>query len=147
VTSPGESDGRPYDVDAEFAKIVQQYGEEPADHSPPPTPESLVERFRARGWDQLDRGDALTSDATWEDEGHFVPPEPPPVEVPEPRRLVAWTGVTVSPLIMLVCIVFGLTVPDWLAFLMVAGFVGGFVTLVLTMKHDDDTWPDDGAVL
>jgi hypothetical protein len=114
--------------------------------TPPPTPEGLAERFQARGWGS--GGDPLNTDATWEDEGHFVPPEPPPLPVPEPHRLVAWIGVLGAPLVMFILVIFRISVPDWATFFLVVGFVGGFVALVATMKRDEDHFPgDDGAVL
>jgi hypothetical protein len=141
------TDGEPFDLDAEFAKIVEAYGDEPAEVTPPPTPEGLTERFAARGWSEPS-ADPLNTEATWEDEGHFVPPEPPPLGVPEPSRLVAWCGVLGAPLVMLVMVLLSITPAGWVAFLMVVGFVGGFVYLVATMRRDDDHWPgDDGAVL
>jgi hypothetical protein len=139
------SEGARYDVDAEFAKIVEAYGDQPADVTPPETPESLTERFQARGWSEPVKPG--TAEATWEDEGHFVPPEPPPLPVPEPHRLVAWAGVLGAPLVMLVLVVFRITPPGWLSLLLVVGFVGGFVGLVATMRRDDDGQGDDGAVL
>jgi len=145
-----EEGGAPLDVEAEFAKIVEAYGDQPADTSPPPTPEGLAERFKSHGWSEPAPAsdDPLNTEATYFDEGHFIPPEPPPIDVPEPRRLIAWGGVLGAPLVMLVFVVFRLTAPEWLSFLMVCGFVGGFVYLVATMKRDDDRWPgDDGAVL
>lgn len=148
-----EGGGSPLDMEAEFAKIVEAYGDQPAATSPPATPEGLTERFKALGWADAPGpapagDDALNTDATYYDEGHFIPPEPPPIAVPEPRRLIAWGGVLGSPLVMLIFVVFQLNAPDWLAFFLVSGFVGGFVYLVATMKRDDDRWPgDDGAVL
>ncbi len=142
---PGE--GPALDVETEFAKIVEAYGDRPAEITPPPTPEGLAERFQARGWSGVS-DDPLQTEATWDDEGHFVPPEPPPLDVPEPTRLLAWGGLLGAPVVMLLLVLFSLTPPDWLAFLMVVGFVGGFVYLVATMRRDDDHWPgDDGAVL
>jgi hypothetical protein len=49
---------------------------------------------------------------------------------------------------MLVLVAFGISIPGWLSFLLVTGFLGGFVYLVATMRRDDGAWPgDDGAVL
>jgi hypothetical protein len=142
---PGED--KPFDVEAEFAKIVEAYGDQPAEATPPPTPEGLAERFQSRGWSEVS-GDPLNTEATWHDEGHFVPPDPPPLAIPEPSRLLAWAGVLGTPLVMLVLVLFSVTPADWVSFLMVVVFVGGFVYLVATMRRDDDHWPgDDGAVL
>ncbi len=147
MSSPRDDESA-WDIDAEFARIVEEYGDEPHEEvkdepQVPPTPEALTDRFRARGW-----SDPLNTEATWEDEGHFVPPEPPPLDVPEPRRLVAWLGVLGAPLVMIALVLLQVTPAAWLSFLLVAAFVAGFVALVATMRRDDDHWPgDDGAVL
>ena len=91
----------------------------------------------------------LNSPASWEDEGHFVPPPPPPLPTVEPRRKLAWGALLAGPVLGLLSFVLGIRVPDWLTVLLVLGFVGGFVYLVATMRASrDDGWPgDDGAVL
>lgn len=89
------------------------------------------------------------SEATWEDEGHFVPPTPPPVPRPRGLRAVAWFGLIGIPALMLVLLIAHYTPPSPIGLLMIAWFVGGFGYLVATMNASDDTdrgW-DDGAVL
>ncbi|NUS50582.1 MAG: hypothetical protein HOQ22_06005, partial [Nocardioidaceae bacterium] len=84
----------------------------------------------------------------WTDEGHFVPPEPPPIPRGTPARRLAWLGLFGTPVVMLAAVVFGWRIPGWLALLMVVAFIGGFVFLVATMPRDRDDWPgDDGAVV
>ena len=148
---PEERDeGAPLDVEAEFAKIIEQYGDEPAETTPPPTPEGLSERFQAHGWADapVPSSEPLNTEATYFDEGHFIPPEPPPLVLPEPPRLLAWSGVFGAPLIALLLVVFRVDPPEWMSFLLVVAFVGGFVYLVATMRRDEDRWSgDDGAVL
>ncbi len=87
--------------------------------------------------------------AAWHDEGHFVPPEPPPVPSTTPARRLAWIGLFGAPLLMLVAVVFPITYPMWVSMGLVAAFVGGFVFLVATMdRHEDDGFGgDDGAVV
>ncbi len=153
---PGAEDA--YDEDAIWRSIIENYGErpemgapppDPGDGAPPVEPSPVVEPEPARS--PFDRSylDALETEATWEDEGHFVPPEPPPLPKLEPRRKLAWAGLFGAPLLLLLAVVFGWVYPTWLVFLLVAGFVGGFVYLVATMprsRHDD--WGgDDGAVV
>lgn len=90
--------------------------------------------------------DDLNSEATWDDEGHFVPPEPPPV-LP-PRDLVsrlAWGGLIGGPLLMLVAVVFGTGMPTEVLMVCALGFVGGLVTLIVRMRDRGDG--SDGAVL
>ncbi|HEU5159871.1 MAG TPA: hypothetical protein VFU43_22940 [Streptosporangiaceae bacterium] len=81
-----------------------------------------------------------------DDEGHFVPPPPPPLPSADPTTKLAWAALFGGPLYLLISAVLKWQVPGWVAFLAVAAFVGGFVTLVLRMG-DDPRDPDDGAVV
>ncbi|MGH3507465.1 MAG: hypothetical protein ACRDO2_09700 [Nocardioidaceae bacterium] len=83
------------------------------------------------------------------DEDRFVPPTPPPLPRLEPAQQVAWLGVIGGPVLLLVSVLFSVHLPGWMSALAVAGFVGGFVGLVLMMgdKDDDDSGWDDGAVV
>ena len=160
---PSDDPDRGLDIDARFAEIVAgwepsapteddprtdptpsaQQPTEPdaADH--PPTPERL------RGLFQPTWNDPLDSEASWEDEGHFVPPPPPPLPQVEPRRRLAWGALLGSPLVALLLIGSGVLVTGWMAFLLVVAFVGGFGYLVATMRTGppDDWSGDDGARL
>ena len=91
----------------------------------------------------------LNTEASWEDEGHFVPPPPPPLPVLEPRRKAAWIGLFGGPALLLVAVVLGWALPQWLVGGLVLGFVGGFVYLVATMpRSGGDGWSGgDGAVV
>ena len=87
--------------------------------------------------DELDQDD----DA---EEG-YVPPEPPPLPTLAPDRGLAWAGVFGSPAVLLACLILSVSIPTWLGYLLVVGFVGGFVYLVLQMPREPrDPW-DDGA--
>lgn len=147
------------DIDAAFEAIVANYGptapvvEEPEERgrletpgSPAvepvettPDPDRLRNLFRP-AWDQPEPEDP---------EDHFVPPPPPPLPTPEPRRKIAWIALFGSPVLMLLAIVTGTSLPGWIMFLLSAGFVGGFVYLVATMGDSGrGNWPgDDGAVV
>lgn len=81
-----------------------------------------------------------------EDEGHFVPPPPPPLPTTDTTTKMAWVALFGGPLYLLIAAVLSWEVPGWVAFLAVAAFVGGFVTLVLRMG-DDPRDGDDGAVV
>jgi len=88
--------------------------------------------------------DAVGGRALAEEE-RFVPPPAPPLPYVAPSRLAAGLGVLGAPLVLLIAVVGGISIPGWLGYLMVAWFVGGFVYLVLQMKkRPDDPW-DDGA--
>jgi hypothetical protein len=157
--SSGESgSGRKLDEDALWRDIVAHYGDRPEEDpggpgSPSSEPEPSSEEgdrderlpglFRPR-WD-----DPVQTEATWDDEGHFVPPDPPPVVVQDPRRRAAWAGLFGSPLVMLVAVVLGWQLPGWLMLGLAAAFAGGFVYLVATMpdRRPGDGSGDDGAVV
>ena len=75
----------------------------------------------------------------------FEPPPPPPLPRVAPDRLAAWTGVFGSPALLLIALVLSIEMPTVVAYLLVAGFVGGFVYLVAKMPRGPrDPW-DDGA--
>lgn len=139
---PGGGDG--FDEEAAWREIVENYGERPEMGQPEPAPAPPPR-------DVFDRTfvDGLNTEATWDDEGHFVPPEPPPLPPMDPRRKVAWAGLFGSPLMLLLAVIFGWAFPTWGIAVLVAAFVGGFLYLVATMprsRHDD--WSgDDGAVV
>jgi hypothetical protein len=91
----------------------------------------------------------LNTEVGYDDEGHFVPPAPPPLPKIEPRRKLAWIGVLIGPALLLLAAILRIPFPTWLTVLVVGGFVGGFVYLVATMpkKRHDDWSGDDGAVV
>ena len=171
---PEEPTGSPdvepaLDEDAAWAAIVANYGDRPAMGSGPPEgpePDPGVEERAKRASrnprnplgdrprNLFDRSyiEATTEqspEATWDDEGHFVPPPPPPLPVLEPRRKLAWFGLFGAPTLMLLAVIFGWSYPGWLGTLLVASFVGGFVYLVATMPRNrpGDWSGDDGAVV
>lgn len=75
----------------------------------------------------------------------FVPPEPPPLPYVPPSRLLAWCLMVGGPLLLLLSLVLDFWLPGIIQLLAVAGFVGGFVYLVIRMPRDPrDPW-DDGA--
>jgi hypothetical protein len=111
---------------------------------PPPTRDERLRNLFRPSWN-----DPLDTEASWEDEGHFVPPVPPPPPEPEPRRKAAWMGLFGAPTIMLVAVVLGWSLPGWITAGLAAGFVGGFVYLVATMpnRYPGDGSGDNGAVV
>jgi hypothetical protein len=81
------------------------------------------------------------------DDERFVPPPPPPLPFVPRDRLIAWACLFGSPTILLVALVIGISLPPWLGYLLVSGFVGGFIYLVAKMPRGPaDPW-DDGARL
>ncbi|MGW4028575.1 hypothetical protein ACWEFL_04510 [Streptomyces sp. NPDC004838] len=84
------------------------------------------------------------------DEGHFIPPEPPPLPEADVTAKFAWLAVVGGPVLMLVAVLVGWDMSWWLTTLCVGGFLGGFATLVARMAHGDDEENDDpgrGAVV
>ncbi len=126
------------DDDEAWRAIVENYGEraqvdEPLPVTPDPAP---PEPFQPT-YDELG--------AKVEPEERFVPPPPPPAPRIELPRHLPWLGVLGIPVLLLVLLLAGLGVPSWLGYLLVAGFVGSFVYLVLHMKPGGrDPW-DNGA--
>ncbi|MFD4027004.1 hypothetical protein ACFWRV_26370 [Streptomyces sp. NPDC058576] len=80
------------------------------------------------------------------DEGHFVPPEPPPLPEADVTAKFAWLAVIGGPVLMLIAVLLQWELTWWLTTVCVGGFLGGFATLVARMPHDDDddTYGDPG---
>jgi hypothetical protein len=88
----------------------------------------------------------LTDD---DDDGHFVPPEPPPLPEADVTTKFAWIAVLGGPLLMLGFVLFQVELTWWAITVGVGGFLGGFTTLVTRMRtdEDDDDLPGGGAVV
>lgn len=84
-----------------------------------------------------------------EDEGHFVPPEPPPLPDADVTTKFAWLAVLGGPALMLLYVLAQESPPWWAVLVGVGGFLGGFATLVGRMKDsgEDDEDPHGGAVV
>ncbi|WP_077797616.1 hypothetical protein [Streptomyces sp. JHA26] len=168
----------PLDEDAAWAAIVAGYGEEPPD-PPGAKPFKSVEDLAllepetnddepeperpasarplggsvafAPGVGPRDHSLAEPSDDDLgeEDEGHFVPPEPPPLPEGDTTAKFAWLGVLGGPVLLLLAVVLGWDMTWWLTTLSIGGFLGGFATLVMRMRTDDedDDDPGRGAVV
>ena len=121
--------------DEAWRAIVDNYGERaPVDDLPAPVarPEPPAH---------------AEDDATDEVADRFVPPEAPPGPPLTLPRNLPWLGVFGVPAFLLVTLLAGIDLPSWLGYLLVGGFVGSFVYLVLTMQRGGrDPW-DDGARL
>ena len=129
--------------DEVWRSIVENYGERPQlDDAPTPAEpaEPDPEPFAA----YVDDPDP-DPDPEPEPEDGFVPPPPPPLPRPTRDRMIAWIGVFGSPAILLLCLLLGVALPGIVSYLLVSGFVGGFVYLVWRMPREPrDPW-DDGA--
>jgi hypothetical protein len=85
-----------------------------------------------------------------EDEGHFVPPEPPPLPEADVTTKFAWLAVLGGPLLIFAFILLQQDLPWWAVTAGVGGFLGGFATLVARMRpggDEDDDLPGGGAVV
>ncbi|WTK97287.1 hypothetical protein OG700_29875 [Streptomyces sp. NBC_01508] len=78
------------------------------------------------------------------DEGHFVPPEPPPLPEADVTAKFAWLAVIGGPVLMLLAVLFRWEMTWWLTTVCIGGFLGGFATLVARMQHGDDEDDDPG---
>ncbi|MGW4276728.1 hypothetical protein ACWEGQ_31285 [Streptomyces seoulensis] len=84
-----------------------------------------------------------------DDEGHFVPPEPPPLPDADATAKFAWLGVAGGPVLLLLAVLLGWDMTWWLTTLCIGGFLGGVATLVARMNpgDDEDDDPGRGAVV
>lgn len=84
-----------------------------------------------------------------DDEGHFVPPEPPPLPEADTTAKFAWLGVVGGPVLLLLAVVLSWEMTWWLTTVCVGGFLGGIATLVARMNpgDDEDDDPGRGAVV
>ena len=136
------------DDDEAWRSIVDNYGERAEVEPDPPVTDAATDSWPrppvapepAPTWDDD------FPDSDWSEE-RFVPPPPPPLPRPRRDRLVAWLGVFGSPTVLLVCLVLGISLPQLLAYALVAAFVGGFLYLVWLMPHGPRDPDDDGAVV
>ena len=62
-------------------------------------------------------------------------------------RLIAWLGVLVSPVLLLVTAIFRVPLPSIVAWLLVCAFLGGFGYLVAQMPRGPRDPFDDGSRL
>jgi hypothetical protein len=118
------------DEDAAWQQIVENYGERPDVSDAPPDPETPAtdtpEVFHLEVYDEK-----------------FVPPPLPPPPVIRPERRVAWIGLVVSPVLLIVLSFIHYALPGVLTGGLVVAFLASFGYLVATMEpHDPD---DDGA--
>ncbi|KUL37785.1 hypothetical protein ADL22_20585 [Streptomyces sp. NRRL F-4489] len=84
------------------------------------------------------------------DEGHFTPPEPPPLPRADTTTKFAWIAALGGPLLLIAMVVFQQPLTWWMVVLGIGGFLGGLATLFARMgddREDDDDLPGSGAVV
>lgn len=106
---------------------------------------------------QVDDDDSTAADSdepqrraapSGDDEDHYIPPPPPPIPSGDLVSRLAWAGVLGGPALALIMVLLGQSLPPWLGFCVVAGFIAGFVVLVVRMEDRPPRGsdPDDGAI-
>ncbi|MGA5874345.1 hypothetical protein ACPC3D_00620 [Streptomyces cellulosae] len=142
TNDPGDADG----VDGAGTKAPPRKAEE----EPPARPLGGSVAF-APGVGPRDYSVAepAEEDLDESDEGHFVPPEPPPLPEADVTSKFAWLGVLGAPVLLLLAILLSWEMTWWLTTACIGGFLGGAVTLVMRMRTDDedDGDPGRGAVV
>ncbi|GAA2741467.1 MULTISPECIES: hypothetical protein [Kitasatospora] len=156
--------GSQAEQDAIFAALVAQF-DDPVDLTDPEWPE--IENVRAQDERTRPAVDSDLADfapkprprlsgprdfeaAEDPDEGHFVPPEPPPLPPADTTAKFAWLAVLGGPALLLFDALVWREVSGWPAWVGVTAFLGGFATLVARMRGNDEDEPhdpDDGAVV
>jgi hypothetical protein len=143
----------PVDEDAAWAEIVAGLrGEEPgedaeeaeaaAEEPPPAATRSIVIHPVIAGPRDFEIEE--------EDEGHFEPPEPPPLPQADATTKFAWLAVLGGPALIFAYILLQEEMPWWAITVGIGGFLGGFATLVARMRpggDEDDDLPGGGAVV
>lgn len=76
----------------------------------------------------------------------YVPDPLPPLPRPGWVALLSWVGIGVAALVVLAA-GFGLPLPDWVGWLAVTAFVGGFTVLLTRLPRHRPPDAGDGAVL
>jgi hypothetical protein len=165
----GAGPGAPLDEEAAWAQIIAGYGTEPdgpggwpeAENLPPdePVPDSAVNPAVNTGIPAIPRAFVVKAPPLGprdhagfdddDDEGHFVPPEPPPLPEADVTTKFAWLAVLGGPALMLAYVLTGVERPWWATVVGVGGFLGGFATLIARMRDpdEDDDDPHGGAVV
>ncbi|MEU6573039.1 hypothetical protein [Streptomyces sp. NPDC046805] len=115
--------------------------ERPRSAGPPGSSVSFAPGIGPRDYTSPESSD---DDFDEDDEGHFVPPEPPPLPTADTTAKFAWLGVVGGPVLLLLAVLLDWDMTWWLATLGIGGFLGGFVTLVTRMRTDDDEDDDPG---
>lgn len=84
-----------------------------------------------------------------ETDDHYVPPDPPKIQISDPITAAAIIGVIGAPLLLVLLAIFTISFPLLLGVPCALVFVVSFATLFVRAKdrpRQDDGW-DDGAVL
>lgn len=135
------------EIDRQWQQIVEGFGPiEPSGPAlEPPTAErpDLASYFaETPAWGPRD----YTVDD--EDEGDFVPPDPPALATGRPAMVLSVVGLIGGPAALLLAALFWPGIPGVVVTVLIAAFVAGAVGLFLSLPRDQDRrdpWNDDGA--
>ncbi len=126
-----DADGRPGTSEPDVIQAARR-DRRTAAHS------ARAHRIRAR------RAPPLPQPGSQDEEGHFIPPAPPPLPSLDPISKGAWAALFGGPGYLVVATAAGWSVSGIAAFCAVAAFVTGFAILVLRMNEPGPGGPDDG---
>ncbi len=139
MSGSGDNEGAQQEA---WQAIIDNYGDRPALDEPTPAEPAQPDLDDPV---LLVPVDPAPSVPTYDREERYTPPPPPPVPLPRGRRGLAWCGIFVAPVLVIVLLVLRLDLPTVLDYLLIGWFVGGFLYLVATMsQHPREPW-DDGS--
>lgn len=114
---------------------------------PPPGPPAGTRPAPDTGVDDDGDRDAVAGPRDYEaddDEGAFVPEEPPSLAAAEPMTVLAWLGAVGGPIALLLSAIFWRSAPLLAVVGMVVAFAASVVFLIMKLPHEKDEH-DDGA--
>ncbi|MFF7211996.1 hypothetical protein ACFZAU_15920 [Streptomyces sp. NPDC008238] len=172
----GESERAPLDEESAWAELVAAYGKDPEPGTGSWPAAEDVPATERDGEGERDASEAATDPSALPpkpeatrivlhpvlsgprdyeldeepDEGHYEPPEPPPLPEADVTTKFAWLAAVGGPLLIFGFVLFQEPMPWWALTVGVGGFLGGFATLVTRMRpggDEDDDLPGGGAVV
>jgi len=142
LLDPEKNDEQPKAKEQDKGKATDKGTEEPAPAKPLGSSVSFAPGVG--GPRDYTAPDSSEEDFDEDDEGHFVPPEPPPLPAADTTAKFAWLGVIGGPILLLLAVLLSWDMTWWLATIGIGGFLGGFGTLVMRMRTDDEEGDDPG---
>ncbi|MDN3020804.1 hypothetical protein [Streptomyces sp. S.PB5] len=141
LLEPDTNDEKPKEKKEKKEEEKEEEDEKPASAKPLGSSVSFAPGVGPRDYTMPEPSE---DDFEEDDEGHFVPPEPPPLPAADTTAKFAWLAVLGGPLLLLLAMLLSWDMTWWLATLGIGGFLGGFATLVARMRTDEDEDDDPG---
>jgi hypothetical protein len=145
----------PDDVDRQWQEIIAGLGPLDAGARDPAWPASTAAGPAGADLDAPDREQSAAPAREWgprdysadEDDGDFIPPEPPALGSGNPAIVLSMIGVAGAPAALLLTAILWPSVPGLVLAVLIAAFVAGAVGLFFALPRDADRdGPgDDGA--